>query len=125
MLVNSDLVAFVATADASKAQAFYQDVLRLPLVEDSPFAIVFDANGIILRVMKVQAVTLAPYTALGWRVADIATEMRELGSRGVTFERYPGLPQNDSGVWTSPDGARIAWFKDPDGNTLSLTQFPG
>ena len=125
MLAQSDLVAFVATADAAKARAFYQDTLRLKLIEDSPFAVVFDANGTMLRVTKVQNVVAVPYTILGWQVTDIAAEVRELAARGIRFEKFPGMDQDEDGIWVSPGGARVAWFKDPDGNTLSLTQAPG
>jgi len=117
----SDIVAFVATADAVRAREFYETVLGLRLIADDPFALVFDANGVMLRVQKVQTVSPAPYTSLGWRVADIGATIQ--GLKGVTFERFPGLNHDDLGVWTSPRGALVAWFKDPDGNVLSLTQF--
>ncbi len=123
MLSGGKLVAFLATANADKAKTFYERTLGLTLREDSPFALVFDANGVMLRIQKMQAVTPAPGTALGWDVADIQATIAELTTRGVTFERYPGLPQDDLGIWQSPAGARVAWFKDPDGHTLSLTQF--
>src|SRR5262245_57744460 len=119
----SDIVAFVATADSVRARDFYGSVMGLRLVADDPFALVFDANGVMLRVQKVEAVRPVAYTTLGWRVADIASTIRGLIAKGVVFERYPGLSQDDLGVWTSPRGARVAWFKDPDGNILSLTQF--
>jgi hypothetical protein len=90
---------------------------------DDAFAIVFDANGVMLRVQKVQEHTPPPYTVLGWDVADIHACVKELAGRGVSCERYEWLEQDESGVWASPSGASIAWFKDPDGNTLSLTQF--
>ena len=123
MLATSDVVAFAPTADPVAAKRFYGDVLGLKLIEDSPFAIVFDANGITLRVTKVQEVAAAPYTILGWNVDDIARNVRDLSARGVVFERYLQLKQYAAGIWISPDGARIAWFKDPDGNTLSLVQW--
>ena len=93
------------------------------LVADEPFALVFDAHGVMLRVTKVDAVTPAPYTVLGWRVPDIGAAVMELGGSGVVFERYQGMPQDELGIWTSPSGAKIAWFRDPDGNVLSLTEF--
>jgi catechol 2,3-dioxygenase-like lactoylglutathione lyase family enzyme len=122
-LRNASLIAFVSTADPSRALAFYRDTLDLPLIADEPFALVFDAAGTMLRVTKVQQVTPAPYTVLGWQVDDIAAAVRELTACGVTFQRYEGMSQDRSGIWTSPSGAKIAWFKDPDGNVLSLTQF--
>jgi hypothetical protein len=74
-------------------------------------------------VQKVRELHPAKHTVLGWEVADIHAKTRELTSRGVRFERYDGLAQDESGIWTTPSGAKVAWFKDPDGNTLSLTQF--
>ena len=122
VLAGDDLIAFVATGDPARARAFYGETLGLELVEETPFAVVFRVGTTMLRVTVVDAVVAAPYTVLGWAVADIAARVRELGERGVAFERYAGLEQDELGVWRSPSGARIAWFKDPDGNTLSLTQ---
>lgn len=124
MISASKLVAFVATKDAVSARAFYETVLGLKLISDDSFAIVFDADGTMLRIQKVRGFDPAPYTALGWNVADIDTVVEELVNRGVRFNRYEGLPQDDNGIWTAPGGARVAWFKDPDGNTLSLSQLP-
>jgi len=121
-LSSASLVAFVATAKVPAALGFYRDVLGLRLVADEPFALVFDAGGTMLRVTKVKETTVAPYTVLGWRVADIAMAVRELAGRGVHFQRYDGMQQDESAIWNSPSGARVAWFKDPDGNVLSLTQ---
>jgi catechol 2,3-dioxygenase-like lactoylglutathione lyase family enzyme len=123
MLDAADVVAFVGTARADEARAFYRDVLGLALVDEGPFALVFDARGVMLRVTKVDAVAPAPYTVLGWSVADVDAAVAGLAGRGVVFECYPGMAQDARGVWTSPSGARIAWFRDPDGNVLSLTQF--
>jgi catechol 2,3-dioxygenase-like lactoylglutathione lyase family enzyme len=123
MLANSDIVAFAPTRDAARAVAFYRDTLGLTLVSQDPFAAVFDANGIMLRVTPVPALTPHPFTSLGWHVPDIETTARELITKQVLFERYPGLNQDDLGIWTSPGGAKVAWFKDPDGNLLSLTEF--
>ncbi|HET7233207.1 MAG TPA: VOC family protein [Longimicrobium sp.] len=124
MLRQTNVIAFVATSSPERARTFYQQVLGLRLVSEDGFAIVFDANGVMLRVQKVQGHTPPPWTVLGWDVADIHTAVRELAGSGVTFERFEGMEQDDTGVWTSPAGARIAWFRDPDGNILSLTQFP-
>ena len=126
ILGASKLVAFAATTDAAKARAFYEGVLGLRLVsDDAPFALVFDANGTMLRVTSVQERTPVPFTVLGWDVAAIETTVERLAAAGVEFLRYPGLNEDDRlGIWRSPSGARIAWFHDPDGNVLSLTQFP-
>jgi len=123
MLSQSKIVAFAATSNPDAAKNFYEQTLGLTLTADDPFAVVFDAKGITLRVQKVQSHTPPGHTVLGWDVADIRAEMKELTERGLKFERYEWLGQDESGVWASPSGAKIAWFKDPDGNILSLTQF--
>lgn len=115
-------VLFSATANPASSRQFYEQMLGLRFVEDGPFALVFDADGIMLRIQKVEQVVPLPYTLLGFEVADIAVKVSELASKGVVFQRYDFLPQDDAGIWTTDDGARIAWFQDPDGNTLSLTQ---
>jgi len=98
------------------------DVLGLTLLSEDPFATVFDANGTSLRVTPVQEIALAPYTVLGWDVSDIDAAVAEMAARGVRFEHFPGLPQSESGIWEAPGGTRVAWFKDPDGNLLSVAQ---
>jgi catechol 2,3-dioxygenase-like lactoylglutathione lyase family enzyme len=122
MLGDCDIIAFIATAQPEEARVFYSQVLELPLTEDTPFALVFDAHGTMLRIQKVKTLTKAGYTALGWHVGDIEEAVGMLGKRGIRFDRYPGLPQDEQGIWTTPDGNKIAWFSDPDGNTLSLTE---
>jgi catechol 2,3-dioxygenase-like lactoylglutathione lyase family enzyme len=117
------LIGFVSTAHPEKALAFYQGPLGLHLIADEPYAFVFDVAGSMLRVAKAPPFTPLPFTVLGFRVDDIAHECERLNARGVTFERYPQFEQDEHGVWRSPSGAQIAWFKDPDGNLLSLTQF--
>jgi catechol 2,3-dioxygenase-like lactoylglutathione lyase family enzyme len=121
-LGDAPLVAFAATTDLTRSHAFYADLLGLAHVETTPFANVYDAAGTMLRVTLVDRVAAAPYTVLGWTVPDIAAVMEELMARGIVFERYDGVDQDPAGVWTAPSGARIAWFRDPDGNVLSLTQ---
>jgi catechol 2,3-dioxygenase-like lactoylglutathione lyase family enzyme len=125
ILGSCKLVAFIPTTDPVKARAFYESVLGLRLVNDEkPFALVFDANGIMLRVTPVGEHHPAPFTILGWDVDSIEATVEHLTAAGVEFLRYSGL--NDAGplpIWTAPGGARIAWFHDPDGNVLSLTQF--
>lgn len=124
MLNDGKVVTFVATKDAAKARAFYEQTLGLRFVEDSPFALVFDFQGTMLRVQKVKDLTPAQFTVLGWEVPDIAASVKALTAKGVSFMRIGGgFPQDDLGIWAAPGGAKIAWFKDPDGNTLSLTQF--
>lgn len=123
VLPGADLVAFVATTSLAAARAFYEQALGLTVTGASPIALTFDANGTALRVVAVERVVVAPYTALGWTVADIEAAVRAMAGRGVRFERFDGIELDELGIWRSPGGARVAWFKDPDGNTLSLTQF--
>lgn len=123
MLESSHIVAFAAATDLYRARAFYEQVLGLTVVEHSDFACVFDVNGTMLRVTAVPEVCRAGYTVLGWRVTDITAAVRGLAARGVVFLRYDGMGQDSDGVWTAPGGDKVAWFADPDGNVLSLTQF--
>src|SRR5579872_3620071 len=124
MLNSQKIVAFVPTADAARARSFYADVLGLLVISEDPFALVLNANGIMLRVTSVQNFRPQQFTILGWDVPNIDDTVSRLNDRGVRFESYGMAEQDERGVWKSPSGARIAWFKDPDGNVLSLTQFP-
>ncbi len=124
MLESAHVIAFVTTSDPERAKSFYRDVLGLRFVADEPFALVFDMNGVMLRIAKVEQVTLVPNTVLGWIVPDIHRAIAELMTRQVQFQRYASMSQDELGVWTSPTGAKVAWFRDPDGNNLSLTEFP-
>jgi len=123
LLGAKELVAFVATRDPRRAKTFYRDTLGLHLVSEDQFALVFDAGGTMLRVATVQEVAVANYTVLGWKVPDIVQTAKKLKEARVSLERYEGMQQDQLGIWKSPSGARVAWFKDPDGNTLSITQF--
>jgi len=120
------LVAFVPINDKDKALTFYRDQLGLTLVADeSPFALVFDLNGITLRASFSGGFQAQPFTILGWSVPDIEATAHELTARGVAFTRYPGMnDQHPLGIWTAPGGTQVAWFTDPFGNTLSLQQNP-
>jgi len=122
MLGSEKLIGFVATAAPGESRDFYENRLGLRLLEDSPFALVFIAGSTTIRVQKVQSVVLSGYTALGWQVSDIARTVDELAARGVEFQRYEGMDQDEAGIWRTPDGSQVAWFRDPDGNTLSITQ---
>jgi catechol 2,3-dioxygenase-like lactoylglutathione lyase family enzyme len=123
MLESSDVIAFAAATDLDRARAFYQRTLGLTVTEQNDFACVLDAHGTMLRVTAVPKVSPAGYTVLGWRVTDITATVRDLAARGVEFRRYDGMDQDDDGIWTTPGGDQVAWFPDPDGNLLSLTQF--
>jgi catechol 2,3-dioxygenase-like lactoylglutathione lyase family enzyme len=124
MLKSRPIVAFVATTDPKRAKRFYARTLGLRLVSEDGFALAFDAGGTMLRVAVVKTLQPAGYTVLGWIVPDIAKAVRGLVKRGVVFQQYDGMPQDDLGIWSSPSGARVAWFADPEGNTLSLTELP-
>ncbi|HTW31922.1 MAG TPA: VOC family protein [Candidatus Sulfotelmatobacter sp.] len=122
MLASTNIVAFVPITDGEKARAFYEGVLGLKFVKDDGFALVFDANGIMVRAAKMKSVTPAQFTILGWQVADIEKVVRGLQKSGVRFEIFGFFKQDDLGIWTAPTGDKIAWFKDPDGNVLSVSQ---
>jgi len=120
-----NIVAFVSIVDVARARAFYRDTLGLRLVmEEPPFALVFDANGIMLRLGMAKEIPPAHGTVLGWQVPEINATVKSLGQAGIQFERFEGMDQDASGVWTSPTGAKVAWFNDPDGNILSLSEHP-
>jgi catechol 2,3-dioxygenase-like lactoylglutathione lyase family enzyme len=122
MEADGKVIAFVATTDGKRARKFYEGVLGLRVVGEDNFALTLDANGTMVRVTKVSDIVVAPYTVLGWQVTDIASSVSALRDRGVKFEKYEFFTQDALGVWIAPSGARVAWFKDPDGNVLSLTQ---
>jgi catechol 2,3-dioxygenase-like lactoylglutathione lyase family enzyme len=121
MLAHSPLVAFIPTKDAPRARTFYE-TLGLRFISDDSFAVVMDANGTMVRIARVGDFTPFPFTILGWQVDDIHQTVAEMTAKGVPFARYSFLEQGTDGVWTAPGGAKVAWFTDPDGNTLSLSQ---
>ncbi len=122
MLAHEDIIVFIATIQPEQAKVFYREMLGLRLIEDTPYALVFDAHGTMLRIQKVQTLTPAGHTVLGWQVVDVHETVGTLLKQGIIFERYPGLSQDEQGVWTTPEGNKIAWFTDPEGNILSLTE---
>jgi catechol 2,3-dioxygenase-like lactoylglutathione lyase family enzyme len=117
-------VLFLATANAERSRAFYEGLLGLEFVADEWPALVFRVGDRMLRIQKVEQVRAAPYTALGWAVSNIRETVGNLSAAGVVFERYEGMKQDEEGIWHAPSGASVAWFRDPDGHVLSLTQFP-
>jgi catechol 2,3-dioxygenase-like lactoylglutathione lyase family enzyme len=121
MLGAINIVAFVPTRDAEKAKAFYVDLLGLRFVKDDGFALVLDANGIMIRMAKAEF-TPAPFTILGWQVTEIEKMVAGLQAKGVHFERFGFFEQDALGIWTAPTGDKVAWFKDPDGNVLSVSE---
>ena len=124
MLGKAQLTAFLASTDARRTRAFYRKTLGLRLLSEDTFALVFSCNGTPLRIQKVESFTPHPFTALGWHVRDIRRTVRALARRHVVFQRYPFLEQDDDALWTAPSGTRVAWFKDPDDQLLSLSQGP-
>lgn len=122
MLADKKLKAFVPTIRPNEAKSFYQDVLGLKLLSEDNFALEFDANGTLLRITTVQDLTPQQFTVLGWNVDNIVAVIKQLNDKNVFCERYGYFEQDDFGIWTSPNGSKVAWFKDPDGNVLSLTE---
>jgi len=125
VLRDAKVMSFVATADPERAKAFYRDVLGLRLDADERYALVFSAGGTMLRIQKVRDLKPHPFTALGWEVDDIESAVDDLVGRGASPLRVEGLPQDGRGIWDADARTRVWWCKDPDGNTLSLTQFSG
>lgn len=122
MLSNSEPVSFIATLDIASSRLFYEQTLGLNLISEDDFALVFDLGGHKLRVTKVDHLSAPFHTVFGWHVKDIEDTLNNLVERGIDFEIYQGMRQDKMGIWMSPSGAKVAWFKDPDGNTLSITQ---
>ena len=122
MLASSKIVGFVPARDSKQARAFYEGKLGFQFVSDDEFALVVKAGDTMIRVAKAPKFTPAPYTVMGWEVKDIEKMAAWLASRGVAFEKYPFVQDKERGIWTTPDGSKVAWFKDPDGNILSISQ---
>ena len=122
MLASGKMIGFVPTKDAQKARAFYEGKLGFHFVSDDPFALVVRAGESTIRIAKAQEFTPAPYTVLGWEVKDIEAVVRWLQKQGVACEKYPFVEDRELGIWTAPSGDKVAWFKDPDGNVLSVSQ---
>ncbi len=124
-LSKYDIIGFVSIVDVPRARGFYRDTLGLRLGrEEPPFALVFEANGIMLRLVMAKELPPSHGTVLGWQVPEITAAVQGLGQAGVHFERYEGMNQDEHAIWTTPTGAKVAWFKDPDGNTLSVSEHP-
>jgi catechol 2,3-dioxygenase-like lactoylglutathione lyase family enzyme len=123
MLAQAELLAFIPTVDADVSRRFYVDTLGLTFVSDDQFAITIRTGKTDIRISRMDAFSPSSHTILGWKVTDIAATVQQFTAAGVTFELYPFLEQDANGVWSSPDGAaKVAWFKDPDGNVLSISQ---
>jgi catechol 2,3-dioxygenase-like lactoylglutathione lyase family enzyme len=122
MLSAGKLVGFLPTTDSGRSRKFYEDKLGLKFVSDDQFALVMQAGESTIRIAKVGKLTPAQYTVMGWEVTDIGATVKWLNERGVIFEKYPFVQDQKQGIWTTPNGDKVAWFKDPDGNVLSLSQ---
>jgi catechol 2,3-dioxygenase-like lactoylglutathione lyase family enzyme len=122
MLSTAKLTAFIPTRDADLARAFYESILGLDFLQDNGFALIMDSNGTAVRITRVPEFTPFPFTLVGWETPDIEARVAELEERGVQFLHFSQVNQDRSGIWTAPSGARVAWFKDPDGNILSVSQ---
>jgi catechol 2,3-dioxygenase-like lactoylglutathione lyase family enzyme len=123
VLADKNIIAMVPITNGERARAFYVDTLGLRFVKDDGFAVVIDANGNMLRLTKMHEVKPQPFTVLGWEVSNVEDAVRTLQSKGVSFELFHDfMKQDELGIWTAPDGTKVAWFKDPDGNMLSVTQ---
>ena len=123
MLEKNAIIAFIPTQNAEKAKAFYQEALGLTFISDDGFALVFNANGTMIRIARAGDFARQPFTILGWQVKNIAEVAKQMREKGVVFEKYGFLTQDALGIWDAPGGAaKIAWFKDPDGNILSISE---
>ncbi len=122
MLADKELKAFVPTVMPNKAKLFYKDILGLKLLSEDNYALELEANGTLLRVIIVQELKPQAFTVLGWNVDDIISTIKSLNGKDVFCEKYDFFEQDNLGIWTSPGGSKVAWFKDPDGNVLSLTE---
>ena len=122
MLTNAPPITFLVTDNRAAAKEFYGSILGLKLLNEEPGTLVWDMNGTVLRMSVLPKLNPAPYTVLGWLVADIRKVCRDLQGKGVVFNHYDQFEQDDLGITTFPGGAQVAWFEDPSGNLLSLTQ---
>lgn len=122
MLSDKELKAFIPTTKPIESKLFYKDILGLHLISEDGYAMEFDAKGTLLRITIVPELTPQPFTVLGWNVNDIYSTIKSLNNKNISCEKFDFLDQDDLGIWTSPNGSKVAWFKDPDGNLLSLTE---
>lgn len=123
MLADAPFIGSIPVRDLAVARKFYVQTLGLRVAAEDPFALIIDAGGTTVRLTVVDALAPQPFSIAGWTVPDLAAAVRALTAAGVEFNRYDGMHQDDLGVWTAPGGGQVAWFRDPDGNTLSLTAF--
>lgn len=122
MLSNPTIMAILPTTKPKQSKAFYSETIGLKLVSEDDYALVFTGNGVTLRITTVHQFTPFPFTALGFQIEEIESQVKSLIKKGVEFKRYESLEQDNLGIWNSPSTARVAWFEDPDGNLISLTE---
>ncbi|TSJ44313.1 VOC family protein [Mucilaginibacter corticis] len=124
MFSNAITKTFIPTVKPAAARTFYRDILGLTFLSEDDYGMEFNAHGTLLRVITVPTLKPQIFTVLGWNVSDIEDSIKQLNEKGVYCEKYnfDFMRQDDLGIWVSPSGARVAWFKDVDGNVLSLTQ---
>jgi len=122
MLTAGKMVGFVLTKDYEQARAFYEGKLGFDFVSLDQFAMVMRAGENMIRIVKMPDFVPLRSTVLGWEVGDVEAVVGWLVGRGVAMEKYPWVQDKERGIWTTPDGNKVAWFKDPDGNVLSVSQ---
>lgn len=122
MLGDAKVVGFIPTTNIDASRSFYEGTLGLTFVSANPYKVEFKNNGNIVMLVKLQEHTPTTFTILGWEVSDIVSKVKEFNDKGIKFEIYEGFGQDESGIWTAPSGNKVAWFKDPDGNVLSISQ---
>ena len=122
MLNDGPIIGFIPTTDAARARQFYVELLGLEFEEDNPFALVVRSGASMIRIVKMQEHIPVGYTILGWETPEIEKLVARLIKAGVSFQRYPFMEKSGPPIWTAPNRDKIAWFHDPDGNTLSLSQ---
>jgi catechol 2,3-dioxygenase-like lactoylglutathione lyase family enzyme len=123
MNLLGNMIGFIPTRNGDAARDFYETKVGLQFISEDQFAVVFQSGANMIRISRTGSFTPAPFTILGWESLDIERDVREMSARGVIFERYDYMGvQDELGIWTAPNGAKVAWFKDPDGNTLSISQ---
>lgn len=124
MLVEPTITAFLPTIKPKSSKEFYGNILGLQLLSEDDYAMEFKGNGALLRITTVDTFIPHPFTVLGFKIQNIDSQIKSLVNKGVVFEKYNHFDQDELGIWTSPSKARVAWFKDPDGNVISLTEYP-
>ena len=122
MIAAGKMVGFLITTDYERARDFYEKKLGFEFVSQDQFALVMRVSEHNIRISKTASFTPLQSTVLGWEVDDVTAAVKWLVTRGVSTEKYPFVADKELGIWNPPGGGKVAWFKDPDGNVLSLCQ---